>query len=110
MHICSKVYLKSYPLFACPNLANKGECNSLKCCEMILMHAYMVVFEPQNASYLGRDDPDLPICAEQTVLVWIPLGFMWLCAPWNLMPLCRRSQVNKKSWTKLYFCKQVLHN
>ncbi|XP_038152385.1 canalicular multispecific organic anion transporter 1-like [Cyprinodon tularosa] len=61
-----------------------------------------------NASYLGRDDPDLPICVEQTVLVWIPLGFMWLCAPWNLMPLCRRSQVNKKSWTKLYFCKQLV--
>ncbi|XP_038152402.1 canalicular multispecific organic anion transporter 1-like isoform X1 [Cyprinodon tularosa] len=61
-----------------------------------------------NASYLDRDDPDLPICVEQTVLVWIPLGFMWLCAPWNLMPLCRRSQVNKKHWTKLYFCKQLV--
>uniref|UniRef100_A0A3P9Q7W5 Canalicular multispecific organic anion transporter 1-like n=1 Tax=Poecilia reticulata TaxID=8081 RepID=A0A3P9Q7W5_POERE len=61
-----------------------------------------------NASYLEREDPDLPVCLEQTVLVWIPLGFLWLCAPWNLMSLCKRSQVNTKRRTKLYLCKQVL--
>uniref|UniRef100_A0A665VH35 ATP-binding cassette, sub-family C (CFTR/MRP), member 2 n=1 Tax=Echeneis naucrates TaxID=173247 RepID=A0A665VH35_ECHNA len=31
------------------------------------------------------EDPDLPVCVEQTVLVWIPLGFLWLCAPWHLI-------------------------
>ncbi|KAM8738721.1 ATP-binding cassette sub-family C member 2 isoform 1-T2 [Acanthopagrus schlegelii] len=61
-----------------------------------------------NASYLDREDPDLPVCVEQTVLVWIPLGFLWLCAPWNLVSLCRRTQVNTKHLSKLYICKQVV--
>uniref|UniRef100_A0A665VF34 ATP-binding cassette, sub-family C (CFTR/MRP), member 2 n=1 Tax=Echeneis naucrates TaxID=173247 RepID=A0A665VF34_ECHNA len=61
-----------------------------------------------NASYLNREDPDLPVCVEQTVLVWIPLGFLWLCAPWHLMPLCRRTQVGTKHLSKLYLCKQLV--
>ncbi|XP_054885537.1 canalicular multispecific organic anion transporter 1 [Poeciliopsis prolifica] len=61
-----------------------------------------------NGSYLDREDPDLPVCLEQTVLVWIPLGFLWLSAPWNLMSLCKRSQVNTKGRTKLYLCKQLV--
>ncbi|XP_032409131.1 canalicular multispecific organic anion transporter 1-like isoform X2 [Xiphophorus hellerii] len=61
-----------------------------------------------NESYLEREDPDLPVCLEQTVLVWIPLGFLWLSAPWNLMSLCKRSQVNTKRQTKLYLCKQLV--
>uniref|UniRef100_A0A3Q2NT43 Canalicular multispecific organic anion transporter 1 n=1 Tax=Fundulus heteroclitus TaxID=8078 RepID=A0A3Q2NT43_FUNHE len=68
----------------------------------------MSAFVPQNASFVEREDPDLPVCVEQTVLVWIPLGFLWLSAPWNLMPLCRRSQVNTKHRTKLYLCKQLV--
>uniref|UniRef100_A0A3Q4IC03 ABC-type glutathione-S-conjugate transporter n=1 Tax=Neolamprologus brichardi TaxID=32507 RepID=A0A3Q4IC03_NEOBR len=40
-----------------------------------------------NATYLKRPDPDLPLCVEQTVLVWIPLCFLWLCAPWHLLAL-----------------------
>ncbi|MEQ2257992.1 hypothetical protein XENORESO_000217, partial [Xenotaenia resolanae] len=66
------------------------------------------VFVHQNASYVEREDPDLPVCVEQTVLVWIPLGFLWLCSPWNLMSLCRRSRVNTKHRTKLYLCKQIV--
>ncbi|XP_040905275.1 canalicular multispecific organic anion transporter 1 [Toxotes jaculatrix] len=61
-----------------------------------------------NASYLNREDPDLPVCVEQTVLVWIPLGFLWLCAPWHLVSLCRRTQVNTKHLSKLYICKQLV--
>uniref|UniRef100_A0A8C1Z2P0 Uncharacterized protein n=1 Tax=Cyprinus carpio TaxID=7962 RepID=A0A8C1Z2P0_CYPCA len=45
----------------------------------------------QNASYLQRPDPDLPICVEQTVLVWFPLAFLWLCAPWHFANLCKKS-------------------
>uniref|UniRef100_A0A8C1FIN8 Canalicular multispecific organic anion transporter 1 n=1 Tax=Cyprinus carpio carpio TaxID=630221 RepID=A0A8C1FIN8_CYPCA len=44
-----------------------------------------------NASYLQRPDPDLPICVEQTVLVWFPLAFLWLCAPWHFANLCKKS-------------------
>ncbi|XP_035519605.1 canalicular multispecific organic anion transporter 1 isoform X1 [Morone saxatilis] len=61
-----------------------------------------------NASYLNREDPDLPVCVEQTVLVWIPLGFLWLCAPWHLVSLCRKTQVNRKHLSKLYLCKQLV--
>uniref|UniRef100_A0A667Y7B4 ATP-binding cassette, sub-family C (CFTR/MRP), member 2 n=1 Tax=Myripristis murdjan TaxID=586833 RepID=A0A667Y7B4_9TELE len=51
-------------------------------------------------------NPDLPVCVEQTVLVWIPLGLLWLCAPWHLASLFRR-QAKVKHLSKLYFCKQV---
>uniref|UniRef100_A0A3P9K0Y3 ATP-binding cassette, sub-family C (CFTR/MRP), member 2 n=1 Tax=Oryzias latipes TaxID=8090 RepID=A0A3P9K0Y3_ORYLA len=61
-----------------------------------------------NASYLDREDPDLPICVEQTVLVWIPLGFLWLFVPHHLMSLCRRTRVNTKHLTRLYLCKQFV--
>uniref|UniRef100_A0A3Q3L1J3 ATP-binding cassette, sub-family C (CFTR/MRP), member 2 n=1 Tax=Mastacembelus armatus TaxID=205130 RepID=A0A3Q3L1J3_9TELE len=61
-----------------------------------------------NASYLDKEDPDLPICLEQTVLVWIPLGFLWLCAPRHLVSLCRRTRVNTKHLSKLYLSKQLV--
>uniref|UniRef100_A0A669DWJ6 Canalicular multispecific organic anion transporter 1 n=1 Tax=Oreochromis niloticus TaxID=8128 RepID=A0A669DWJ6_ORENI len=61
-----------------------------------------------NASYLERPDPDLPVCVEQTVLVWIPLGFLWLFVPWHLVALFRRPKVNTKHLSKLYICKQLV--
>uniref|UniRef100_A0A4W6CQJ0 ATP-binding cassette, sub-family C (CFTR/MRP), member 2 n=1 Tax=Lates calcarifer TaxID=8187 RepID=A0A4W6CQJ0_LATCA len=74
------------------------------------MHVSVCLFACalQNASYLDREDPDFPVCLEQTVLVWIPLGFLWLCAPWHLLSLCRRTQVNTKHLSKLYICKQLV--
>uniref|UniRef100_A0A8C2XL45 Canalicular multispecific organic anion transporter 1 n=1 Tax=Cyclopterus lumpus TaxID=8103 RepID=A0A8C2XL45_CYCLU len=62
-----------------------------------------------NASYLNREDPDLPVCFEQTVLVWIPLGFLWFCAPRHLVSLCRRTQVGTKHLSWRYIFKQVMH-
>uniref|UniRef100_A0A673LQK9 Canalicular multispecific organic anion transporter 1-like n=1 Tax=Sinocyclocheilus rhinocerous TaxID=307959 RepID=A0A673LQK9_9TELE len=59
-----------------------------------------------NASYLQRPDPDLPICVEQTVLVWLPLAFLWLCAPWHFANLCKKAA--KAPLSKLYICKQVV--
>ncbi|XP_009463507.1 PREDICTED: canalicular multispecific organic anion transporter 1 [Nipponia nippon] len=60
-----------------------------------------------NASYLARPDADLPVCFQQTVLVWVPLGFFWVLAPWQLLPMCK-SGAKKSSVTKLYIIKQVL--
>ncbi|XP_029926660.1 ATP-binding cassette sub-family C member 2 [Myripristis murdjan] len=60
-----------------------------------------------NASFLETEEPDLPVCVEQTVLVWIPLGLLWLCAPWHLASLFRR-QAKVKHLSKLYFCKQLV--
>ncbi|XP_074015050.1 ATP-binding cassette sub-family C member 2 isoform X2 [Numenius arquata] len=60
-----------------------------------------------NASYLARPDADLPVCFQQTVLVWVPLGFFWILAPWQLLPMCK-SRTKKSSVTKLYIIKQVL--
>ncbi|XP_024411181.2 ATP-binding cassette sub-family C member 2 [Desmodus rotundus] len=60
-----------------------------------------------NSSLLDSPEADLPICFEQTVLVWIPLGFLWLLAPWQLLHVYR-SRTKKSSVTKLYLAKQVL--
>ncbi|XP_061083514.1 ATP-binding cassette sub-family C member 2-like [Conger conger] len=60
-----------------------------------------------NASFLDRPDPDLPVCFERTVLVWVPLAFLWLSAPWHLVPLFKR-RLSKAHLSRLYMCKQVL--
>ncbi|XP_023610594.1 canalicular multispecific organic anion transporter 1 [Myotis lucifugus] len=60
-----------------------------------------------NSSVLDSPEADLPLCFEQTVLVWIPLGFLWLLAPWQLLHVYR-SRNKKSSITKLYLAKQVL--
>lgn len=60
-----------------------------------------------NSSFLQREDPDLPVCVEQTVLVWAPLGFLWLCAPWHIAVLCRNATPTKHL-SKLYLCKQIV--
>ncbi|XP_040290619.1 canalicular multispecific organic anion transporter 1-like [Bufo bufo] len=60
-----------------------------------------------NSSLLESPDPDLTICFQQTVLVWIPLIFFWLCAPWQLLNLCQSDKV-KSPITKLYLTKQIL--
>ncbi|XP_041517852.1 ATP-binding cassette sub-family C member 2 [Microtus oregoni] len=59
-----------------------------------------------NDSLLNRPDADLTLCFEQTVFVWIPLGFLWLLAPWQLFSVCR-SRTKKSSITKFYIAKQV---
>ncbi|AWP14018.1 putative canalicular multispecific organic anion transporter 1 isoform 3 [Scophthalmus maximus] len=61
-----------------------------------------------NASYVQREDPDLPVCIQQTVLIWIPLGFLWLGAPWLLGSLCTGKRFNRKHLSKLYLCKQLV--
>nr|XP_060497769.1 ATP-binding cassette sub-family C member 2 [Panthera onca] len=60
-----------------------------------------------NSSFLDSPEADLPLCFEQTVLVWIPLGFLWLLAPWQLLHVYR-TKINRSSITKLYLAKQVL--
>ncbi|KFO89441.1 Canalicular multispecific organic anion transporter 1, partial [Buceros rhinoceros silvestris] len=49
-----------------------------------------------NDSYLARPDADLPVCFQQTVLVWVPLGFLWILAPWHLLPMLE--QLGMKRW------------
>ncbi|XP_004616472.1 ATP-binding cassette sub-family C member 2 [Sorex araneus] len=60
-----------------------------------------------NSSFLDSPEADLPLCFEQTVLVWIPLGFLWLLAPWQLFWVYR-SRTKRSPITKLYLVKQVL--
>lgn len=60
-----------------------------------------------NSSFLDSAEVDLPLCFEQTVLVWIPLGFLWLLAPWQLIHVYR-SRTKRSPITKLYLAKQVL--
>uniref|UniRef100_A0A672K2N0 Canalicular multispecific organic anion transporter 1-like n=1 Tax=Sinocyclocheilus grahami TaxID=75366 RepID=A0A672K2N0_SINGR len=72
---------------------------------MINCKHYQWPEDHNNASYLQRPDPDLPICVERTVLVWLPLAFLWLCAPWGFTTLCKKPA--KAPLSKLYICKQV---
>ncbi|CAM5157939.1 unnamed protein product [Natator depressus] len=60
-----------------------------------------------NASLLDVPQPDLPLCFEQTVLVWIPLGFLWLSSPWQLLAMFK-PRTKKSSLTKIYLTKQAL--
>ncbi|MCI4394913.1 hypothetical protein PGIGA_G00174300 [Pangasianodon gigas] len=60
-----------------------------------------------NASFLNSTDPDLPVCVERTVLVWVPLGFLWLCAPLHLARLFKK-KAPKTPFSNLYICKQVM--
>ncbi|XP_060624168.2 ATP-binding cassette sub-family C member 2 [Anolis sagrei] len=60
-----------------------------------------------NSSLLDREDADLTLCFEQTVLVWVPLGFLWLSGPWQLLPFFKSSK-KKLSVTNIYLAKQVL--
>lgn len=60
-----------------------------------------------NSSFLERPEADLPLCFEQTVLVWIPLGFLWLLAPWQLFHVYK-SRTKRSPITKFYLAKQVL--
>ncbi|KAM6182924.1 ATP-binding cassette sub-family C member 2 [Erethizon dorsatum] len=60
-----------------------------------------------NSSFLDTPEADLPLCFEQTILVWIPLCFLWLLAPWQLLHVYR-SRTKKSSITKFYLAKQVL--
>ncbi|KAL1787419.1 canalicular multispecific organic anion transporter 1 [Sigmodon hispidus] len=57
-------------------------------------------------SLLDRPEADLTLCFEQTVLVWIPLGFLWLLAPWQLFSVYR-ARTKRSSITKFYLAKQV---
>uniref|UniRef100_A0A3B1IP99 Canalicular multispecific organic anion transporter 1-like n=1 Tax=Astyanax mexicanus TaxID=7994 RepID=A0A3B1IP99_ASTMX len=61
----------------------------------------------QNASLLNRTDPDLTVCVERTVLVWVPLGFLWISVPWQLNILFKKNSP-KTHISKLYISKQVL--
>lgn len=60
-----------------------------------------------NSSLLDSPEADLPLCFEQTVLVWIPLIFLWLLAPWQLFHVYR-SRTKRSPVTKFYLAKQVL--
>ncbi|CAL8256487.1 unnamed protein product [Lota lota] len=60
-----------------------------------------------NSSFVDTAEPDLPVCVEQTILVWVPLGFLWLCSPWHLAALFRRHG-KPCHVSRLYLSKQLV--
>uniref|UniRef100_A0AAR2KFH3 ATP-binding cassette, sub-family C (CFTR/MRP), member 2 n=1 Tax=Pygocentrus nattereri TaxID=42514 RepID=A0AAR2KFH3_PYGNA len=56
-----------------------------------LLISFCIKFTSLNASLLDRPDPDLPVCVERTVLVWVPLAFLWFRAPWHLATLFKKT-------------------
>ncbi|XP_069171929.1 multidrug resistance-associated protein 1 isoform X6 [Procambarus clarkii] len=68
-----------------------------------------------SCDFLPRDldvtwnttDPDFTLCFEQTVLVWVPCGFLWLFAPLEIFYL-RDSVDRLVPWTWLNISKLVV--
>ncbi|KAK8748985.1 hypothetical protein OTU49_015624, partial [Cherax quadricarinatus] len=55
----------------------------------------------------NSNDPDFTLCFEQTVLVWVPCGFLFLFAPLEIFYL-RQSMDRLVPWTLLNICKLLL--
>ncbi|XP_069939625.1 multidrug resistance-associated protein 1 isoform X2 [Cherax quadricarinatus] len=55
----------------------------------------------------NSNDPDFTLCFEQTVLVWVPCGFLFLFAPLEIFYL-RQSMDRLVPWTLLNICKLVV--
>uniref|UniRef100_A0A671T4Z1 ATP-binding cassette, sub-family C (CFTR/MRP), member 2 n=1 Tax=Sinocyclocheilus anshuiensis TaxID=1608454 RepID=A0A671T4Z1_9TELE len=64
---------------------------------------FITVLDMQCSKMSTHPDPDLTICVERTVLVWLPLAFLWLCAPWHFTTLSAKAPLSK-----LYISKQVV--
>uniref|UniRef100_A0A8C8M626 Uncharacterized protein n=1 Tax=Oncorhynchus tshawytscha TaxID=74940 RepID=A0A8C8M626_ONCTS len=73
---------------------------------MPLWPSYLMTYESYLIKLIIRELEGRLMCVEQTVLVWAPLGFLWLCAPWHIAVLCRKATPTKHL-SKLYLCKQV---
>lgn len=84
----------------------EGSLTRVFCLQKMSIFNNLSVLVPQNSSFLDSPEADLPLCFEQTVLVWIPLGFLWLLAPWQLLHVYR-SKIKRSPITKLYLTKQV---
>lgn len=53
------------------------------------------------------DLPDVGLCLERTVLIWIPSIFLWALSPFHISLLRRRGHLNMP-WTKLFFVKTTV--
>lgn len=51
----------------------------------------MILFFQDQNTFWNADDPDLTICFEKTILVWMPCAFLWIFLPFE-MYLLRRSK------------------
>ncbi|XP_077205501.1 ATP-binding cassette sub-family C member 2 isoform X2 [Paroedura picta] len=94
-------------LCQCGSSSHRGRGKSLKSSRRNSARVVCNLGGLLNSSFLDRGDADLPICFEQTVLTWVPLGFIWIFGPWQLLPLCI-SKTKKLSFTRIYVAKQTL--
>ncbi|XP_068209834.1 multidrug resistance-associated protein 1-like isoform X2 [Palaemon carinicauda] len=52
------------------------------------------------------DLPDVGLCLERTVLIWVPCIFLWVFSPFHLLMLRRKGHLYMR-WTKLFSVKIV---
>ncbi|GAV02763.1 hypothetical protein RvY_13289 [Ramazzottius varieornatus] len=55
----------------------------------------------------NTDKPDFTRCFQQTILTWIPCGFLWLAIPWQAHQTYR-SRFRTSRWTWLSLTKMIL--
>ncbi|KAK8761772.1 hypothetical protein V5799_026965 [Amblyomma americanum] len=51
-------------------------------------------------SWDTEGSPDLPLCFQDTVMLWVPCGLLWFCAPFEALAM-RKSDRTRRPWTLL---------
>ncbi|KAL1483279.1 hypothetical protein MTO96_033306 [Rhipicephalus appendiculatus] len=64
-------------------------------------------FWDSDLSWNRRTNPDLTTCFQDTVMLWVPCGLLWLCAPFEFIAMAK-SKNRRRPWslltiTKLFF-------
>ena len=73
----------------------------------ITLHLIDFIFLQDNDLSWNTSQPDLTLCFQKTILVWIPCWFLWLMIP-LLIYMLRRSNLRNRKWTWNSLTKMVL--
>ena len=46
-----------------------------------------------DSRHWHADVPDFSVCLQKTILIWVPCGFLWLCAPFLIYNRLKSKQV-----------------
>ncbi|XP_049511396.1 multidrug resistance-associated protein 1-like [Dermacentor silvarum] len=57
-------------------------------------------FWDTELSWNRNTNPDLTMCFQNTVMLWLPCGLLWLCAPLEFLAMAK-SKRRRRPWTLL---------
>ncbi|XP_037524946.1 multidrug resistance-associated protein 1 [Rhipicephalus sanguineus] len=61
-------------------------------------------FWDSDLSWNRRTNPDLTTCFQDTVMLWVPCGLLWTCAPLEFLAMAK-SKSRRRPWTLLTITK-----